>query len=335
MSDLMGAASANDVNLIVLASSSSRQPGTRNWLLQRVELSGLARAIEQSRLGGFLAALAGEGGKVVVRATRPGNARVVLDFKPVSTGGKGTVETIAWAFSGAWSDIVSETAGHVAVSGIRAFLLTGERQAELGRRLVRHPIRAPDRLRGVAGDGPVGLPTLNRWWLRLWPPEVATEYASKAGLVLARLVRGLVYIVASCRSRACPRSSCKSSGCFDAVPARAAAPTAVPPPERTATPHSRPTPDAAVDMSCRRYRRCGRFRPRLAGTGPAALLTPAIAWARATDNRKPVSREPATRRRKQYALEGQGGHRHGGRIRHGRRNGPISRRRGPSSTSPT
>jgi hypothetical protein len=43
--------------------------------------------------------------------------------------------------------------------------------------------------------GLFGLPFLRVWWRKVWPPEMASEYASRVGLFLARVVRGLVFLI--------------------------------------------------------------------------------------------------------------------------------------------
>ena len=58
--DLLAAADAADVNLIILESSSTpRQPGGRNWLWQRIEVKGLEEGLQRPRLADVLNAVGG------------------------------------------------------------------------------------------------------------------------------------------------------------------------------------------------------------------------------------------------------------------------------------
>ncbi len=74
MEKLTRAAEANDVNLVVLQSSATRQPGGRNWLWQKVEVSGLDDAMKRATFADFLNALGATRGELVVsrNARRPG-----------------------------------------------------------------------------------------------------------------------------------------------------------------------------------------------------------------------------------------------------------------------
>lgn len=198
LSRLVSAAQSADANLIVLSTSSSRQPGTRNWLYQRIEVSTLGRAIERQSLGAFLTALAGDEARILARAGRSVGGRVHLTLSPVpaSTTAGSLTDTVTQAVTGTWSDIVSETAGSIAVLGIRASLLSQARQSEIDRRWLAG---VPSWLQfGVLGAWIVGLlafPVLLRWWRRVWPPETSSEYGSRQGYLLALAVRWLCFLV--------------------------------------------------------------------------------------------------------------------------------------------
>ena len=43
--------------------------------------------------------------------------------------------------------------------------------------------------------GLFGVPVSRVWWQRLWPPEVAEEYAGRAGYWAARAVRALAFVL--------------------------------------------------------------------------------------------------------------------------------------------
>lgn len=194
LADLTAAASAADVNLLVLGSSSARQPGSRNWLWQRVELSNIERAIERTSLADFVDALAGEPAILIARSDMGSRTRSEIELRSARDAGQGTVDAITEAVSGTWTDLVSETAGRVAVVGIRASLLSAERQAELDRRLLPGiPSLLQFGYLAIVAAGLLAMPQLIVWWRRLWPPEAAAEYGNRAGFWAARLVRGLAF----------------------------------------------------------------------------------------------------------------------------------------------
>ena len=70
--DLMAAAERADVNLVILQSATPRQPGTRNWLWQRVSVDGLDGALQRASLADFLNALGAGQSKLMVTAADAG-----------------------------------------------------------------------------------------------------------------------------------------------------------------------------------------------------------------------------------------------------------------------
>ena len=194
LAELTAAASEADVNLLVLGSSSARQPGSRNWLWQRIELSNIERAIERTSLGEFLDALAGEPAVLIAQGGGYNRSRSELELRPARDQEQGTVDAITERVSGTWTDLVSETAGRVAVTAIHASLLSAERQAELDRRLLPGiPSLLQFGYLAVIAAGLLALPQLIVWWRRLWPPEAAVEYGNRVGFLAARVVRGLAF----------------------------------------------------------------------------------------------------------------------------------------------
>jgi hypothetical protein len=213
LADLLRAAAGADLNLVLLGTTSSRQPGTRNWLWQTVEVASLERAAERPSLGGFLIALAGEAAVVLVRPERQADGRLLLELRPRAVGGDGPVGTLTEAVAGTWSDIVSETAGRLSVGSVRASLVAASRQAELDRRLLPG---IPSLLQlgyiGVLVLGLLALPTVAGWWRRIWPPELAAEYANRAGYHAARLVRALVFVALFLPLAALPAVAARIAG---------------------------------------------------------------------------------------------------------------------------
>ena len=64
------AAADNDANLLFVNAAAPRQPGTRNWLWQRVEVDGLIEALQGDTLGDFLNRLSGGTGRCSSRRVR-------------------------------------------------------------------------------------------------------------------------------------------------------------------------------------------------------------------------------------------------------------------------
>jgi len=186
--DLVKAAEDADVNLVLLHSASTpRQPGGRNWFWQKVEVRGLETALQRPRMADFLAALAGPDRRLVVSAAPDGAGRTGLDLRPAADAGPST-DVLA--------ELVSGVTGKVVPVSMHAHVRSAERQQELDQRLIP----------GVPADfqvgylllvllGLLGVPVSLAWWRRLWPPEVASEYAGRAGYIAARTIRALVFLV--------------------------------------------------------------------------------------------------------------------------------------------
>jgi hypothetical protein len=192
--DLLQAAADADVNLIVLqATPTPRQPGGRNWLWLSVEVQGLDKALQRARLVDFLNVLGGQHRRLVVSALPVGD-RTALDVSPIadlpgSAPGKGVGDFFA--------AIVADIAGRVATTTLQASLRSAARQQELDRRVVP----------GISTDvqlaylvllivGLLGVPVSRDWWQRIWPPEMAGEYAGRSGYWAACAVRALAFALA-------------------------------------------------------------------------------------------------------------------------------------------
>jgi hypothetical protein len=190
--DLFRAAEDADINLIVLhAASTPRQPGGRNWLWQRVEVAGLDEAMQRAHMADFLNGL-GSGRRLIASAA-PGSGRASLELKPAGDWpGAPTPGQIGEMFSG----VVADMTGRVVVSGVLANLRSAERQQELDKRLLPGvPSWAQYAYVLAMFLGLFGVPVSRLWWQRLWPPEVAAEYAGRNGYLAARAVRALAYVL--------------------------------------------------------------------------------------------------------------------------------------------
>jgi hypothetical protein len=191
--DLFQAAEEADVNLLLLQSSSPRQPGGRNWLWQKVHVRGLDEGLDRAHVADVLNALAGPGRRLAVAATPMGGRRTVLDMAPApDLPSAPTSSPIGDAFAG----IVADLTGKVVATSMRASLRSAERQQELDQRL----------LPGIPSGfqlgyvllvmlGLLGVPVSRAWWRAIWPPENAQEYASRSGFWAARVVRSLAFLL--------------------------------------------------------------------------------------------------------------------------------------------
>lgn len=184
--DLISAAARHDVDLVLLKTTSARQPGTRNWLWQRIEVAGLDKPREHPTMADFLDALAGSDGNapIVVRVAGVDGSRVRLSL---SRDGSGTV-------GGLFSDLTAGVTGRLGGTEAAAWMVGSERHHELSRRIVPGvPAAAQHIYLALLLAGLLGLPAAYRWWTALWPPERRDEYAAAAGWHAARLVKLLAF----------------------------------------------------------------------------------------------------------------------------------------------
>jgi hypothetical protein len=187
---------SSDTSLVLLDASSARQPGTRNWLWQRIALSSMEKALGGATLGEFLRALAGEPKTLIVRAAVPSEGRIDLMLEPLVESPPAPVAKLTQVVSGTWSNIVSETAGAVSVRALRASMLTVARQNEIDRRIVAGiPYAVQMGYLVAMSAGLLAFPIGCMWWRWIWPPEVEADYHSRIGFLLARLTRALALVL--------------------------------------------------------------------------------------------------------------------------------------------
>jgi hypothetical protein len=193
--DLMSAAREADVNLVLLQSDKTLQPGGRNWLWQTLEVKGLDDALKRSTLADFLDALGANRGGLAVEASQSVAGRARLDIVPQRAAGVAS-EPITDAVTGWAGDVVARALGNVVVEAIKVDSVDKERQEELDRRIVPG-IPSLVQWTWLAGIvmGLIGYAYSWRWFARAWPAEERAEYAGAAGYYLARLMRGLAYLL--------------------------------------------------------------------------------------------------------------------------------------------
>lgn len=192
LADLMQAAAAADVNLVVLRTASPRQPGSRNWLWLKVETSGLDDALKRATVGDFLNALASEHGRMAITATAEAGLRVRLTAAPVRAADGAPLGPV-----GSFDEVITALTGHLPVQTIELALRAYEREEELGRRLIPGiPADLQMSYFGLIVIGLLfGLAVARRWWARIWPPEQRSEYGSRLGYEAARAVRSLAFLL--------------------------------------------------------------------------------------------------------------------------------------------
>ncbi len=188
LKDILAAAEAEDVNVVVLEAASSRQPGGRNWLWQTVEVSGLADAMKRATFADFLGALGASGGELTVTAAAGSPGRIVLRAVP---SGEASVP-----LSGTLAEWMGEVTGNVVVKGVEVHSRDADRQRELDARFIPG-IPSSLQIAYLAGlvMGVLGLGVARGWWARLWPPEERTEYGSSIGFNAARAARLAAFVL--------------------------------------------------------------------------------------------------------------------------------------------
>jgi hypothetical protein len=186
--DLTSAAARHDVNLVVLQAAAARQPGTRNWFWQRVEVAGLDHARDRPTFADFLDAFArgDPAAPVLVSGSRQEAmpTRLVLTRNATSGGGIGDF----------FADLAAEVTGRVVSVRADAWMVSAERQDELARRIIPG---VPSALQwgylGLLLVGLAGLPAARGWWSRIWPPEDRSEYGVAAGYHAARAIKFVAF----------------------------------------------------------------------------------------------------------------------------------------------
>jgi hypothetical protein len=201
LADLFAAAEKADVNLVVLhAAATPRQPGGRNWLWQKVEVSGLDQALQRARVADFFNAL-GAANRPLLASAVVAPRRTSLTIRPLGeASGPASPSGVGDMFSA----VLAEMTGRVVITAVVASLRSAERQRELELRIIP----------GVPADvaaayllfvvfGLVGAPASRPWWRRLWPPEAAAEYSGRPGYFAARTIRGLAFLLVFLPLSAC------------------------------------------------------------------------------------------------------------------------------------
>jgi len=198
LSALTAAASAADVDLLILHADPPRQPGGRNWLWQRIQVSGLDHATKRGTLADFLDQLAGGHTVYAVSATPEGETRTRLTAQPIAaspTTQQGMTDWLKQAAGAVTGVVTQQVTGAVQPASIHASLVSTARRQTLSHRLLPAlPASAPLVYAFAALLGLAGYPVAKRWWRKIWPMESRADYPSASGYLAARLIRAGAFL---------------------------------------------------------------------------------------------------------------------------------------------
>ena len=193
LAELESAAARADVNLVVLSSSLSSQPGGRNWLWQRVAVDGLDDALKRTTYVDFLYALSSRRGPLLVEAQAASNGRAVMRAVPLTSEASVPLSSALGEFM---ADVASHVTGNVVTNAIELSTRSEERQRELDARFIPGiPSLVQIGYLACLVAGIAGLPFSRAWWSRIWPVELRSEYAGAMGFWAARVVRMAVFVM--------------------------------------------------------------------------------------------------------------------------------------------
>ncbi len=198
LSALNAAALAADIDLLILHADPPRQPGGRNWLWQRIQVSGLEHATKRGTLADFLDQLAGGTTVFAVTTTADGDTRTRLTAQPIPASMATTEGVTGWIKQAAGtvsSAVTGQVTGAVQPAAIHASLVSTVRRTELSHRLIPALPTSATTLYVIASLlGLFCLPVALRWWRKLWPREVRTDYINTRGYTLARAFRAVAFL---------------------------------------------------------------------------------------------------------------------------------------------
>lgn len=200
--DLMRAAADNDVNLVLLQSTSPKQPGRRTWLLQPAKVADLDKALAAGTAGDFFSVLAKGQGRLLVQASVGGRGHVRVTVRPAEgelprPSGAEPGADAGERFGDLLADLVQNVAGQVVTNGAELSVQSKASAEELERRIIP----------GIPSDvqftvlissifGLFGLGPLRRWWRHVLPKPNRASYRSVATYLLTRGGRILLFLVA-------------------------------------------------------------------------------------------------------------------------------------------
>ena len=192
MSELVDAARRNDVNLVVLHTDATRQPGGRNWLWQTIEVGALQDATKAATFGDFLDAIAARRGGFEISAAHGDGGRVHLAAVPSGgeTGIVGNASTLL-------EEAVGHVTGEIVTAAVDVHGRDAETQSEYDARLIPGIpvyIQVPYLLSWIAGV--IAWSTVRVWWHWLWAPPPALANQGRFERLLGAVPRETVYWLA-------------------------------------------------------------------------------------------------------------------------------------------
>jgi hypothetical protein len=183
LDELVSAATRNDVNLVVLHTDGSRQPGGRNWLWQKIELGGMSDATKAVNFGDFLDALAARRGGFHVSAGYEGAGRIHIVAKPFDLGAGIVADS-----SSVLEQTVSHITGEILTNAAEFHGRDKSSEQEVEARFIPGIpsfIQIPYFVALVVGI--LSWVTLRGWWQRIWPaPAVAAGIGGWKPMTIAR-----------------------------------------------------------------------------------------------------------------------------------------------------
>lgn len=191
---LVQAAEAADVNLVLLKTGTTHQPGGRNWLWQTVAVSGLDDALKRATFADFLSALGGAGSELTIKAASAPHGRVTFTAVPTTTASTPLTDKLGgWI---GWDNWLGDITGNVVVKAAEVYARDEQRERELDARIVPGiPSALQFAYLGSLVAGLIAWQVSFTWWRRLWPAEQRREYAGRFGYIAARVARFLACVL--------------------------------------------------------------------------------------------------------------------------------------------
>lgn len=191
ISDLVDAARRSDVNIVILRSDASRQPGGRNWFWQTIEVGGMRDAAASATFGDFLDALAQRRGGFRLSAAHEGHGRVQLSALPdAATAGVASDATNYLA------EAVSQVTGEIVTSAVEIHARDKQTEAEFDARLIPgipSYVQIPYLVSLICGL--IAWPVSRHWWQRIWPTADEGAAAGRAYRFVRALPRELAFLL--------------------------------------------------------------------------------------------------------------------------------------------
>jgi len=199
LADIVKAARASDIRLIVLDTGQSRQPGGRDWLWRKVGIKGLEDGLMKLNFGDFLDTVGRSRGGFEVQISDRGGAHLKLSAGPRVVP-RGVLEHDNGpdydGLGSALTDVMAAIKGDMVVATVMTSMPSSARQKELDDRIIPGiPSVWQHFYLGSIILGLIGFPVAQRWWYKLWPPEDHGEYRTRIALGGAVTIRWILFVL--------------------------------------------------------------------------------------------------------------------------------------------